>query len=100
MVRSRLTTLFLALITTLAVTAVPAHAAPTGGVIEGTLTTANGEPAAGARLMVKSAAGIPDYQLPTAVTDEAGHYRLAPLPAGPLKDAMMEVIDFTIQRVN
>jgi len=25
---------------------------------------------------------------------------LAPLPAGPLKDAMMEVIDFTIQRVN
>ncbi|GIE30973.1 hypothetical protein Ait01nite_040180 [Actinoplanes italicus] len=51
--------------------------------IEGTLTTADGSaPVAGARLQITACSGTPGYLLPEAVTDESGHYRLEPLPAG------------------
>ncbi|PRY27126.1 MSCRAMM family protein [Pseudosporangium ferrugineum] len=62
----------------------PGHAAPaagSGGTIAGTLTTAKGAPVAGIRVQVKSSTGADD-QLPLVRTDEAGHYELAPLPAG------------------
>jgi hypothetical protein len=84
MYRSRFVAFVVALLATLAVLPAPAHAAAaTGGVIEGTLTTADSSaPVAGARLQIKAYSGTPSYLLPEAVTDESGHYRLEPLPAG------------------
>ncbi|GIM95312.1 carboxypeptidase-like regulatory domain-containing protein [Paractinoplanes toevensis] len=66
----------------LALTPIPAQAAPVGtGTIEGTLTTAKGDPVAGVRVQLSSSAGHNDT-LPLVFTDEAGHYSAAPLPAG------------------
>ena len=80
----RLRVLVLSVVAALALTpAAPGFAAaPAGpGTIVGTLTTAKGAPVAGIRLQTRSSTGRNDL-LPTAVTDEAGHYSLAPLPAG------------------
>ena len=78
----RLRVLILSVVAALALTpAAPALAAAEGGTIAGTLTTAKGAPVAGIRLQIRSATGKNDL-LPTAVTDETGHYSLAPLPAG------------------
>ncbi len=75
-----------AIVTAVVLLPATGHAAPPadtlGGTIQGTLTTAKGVPMAGVRLAVASRTGKKDHRLPGAVTDEAGRYSLAPLPAG------------------